>query len=179
MLNYEGVEYNLSALIQWELLNKLLTSMIKKQNELNSIIKSGGININQNNNNNTETNFESLIERDYEPEIDLPDSYGKELKDKIKSIEKKLKNMNILEQWIKNLEKKTSNFTKLNDTVTDLKKDVESNKNEIQELNKKIEELNNKHFNLVTEVREEKKEEEEDEDEKIKIDPQIEEKIQK
>ena len=177
MLNYEGVEYNLSALIQWELLNKLLTSMIKKQNELNSIIKSGGININQNNNNNTETNFESLIERDYEPEIDLPDSYGKELKDKIKSIEKKLKNMNVLEQWIKNIEKKTNNFSKLNDTVTDLKKDVESNKNEIQELNKKIEELNNKHFNLVTEVREEKKEEEEEE--KIKIDPQIEEKIQK
>ena len=180
MLNYDGVEYNLSALIQWELLSKLLTSMIKKQNELNFMIKNGGTNINQNNiNNNTETNYESLIERDYEPEIDLPDSYGKELKDKIKSIEKKLKNMNILEQWIKNLEKKTSNFTKLNDTVTDLKKDVESNKNEIQELNKKIEELNNKQFNLVTEVKEEKKEEEDEEEENIKINPQLVEKIQK
>ena len=163
MLKYDGEEYNLSCLFQWELLSKLLTSMAKRQNEITNIIKNGGINVNQN---VSDTNFESLLGKDDVQDIDLPDSYGKELKEKLKNIDKKLKNMNILEQWVKTLEKKTNtlkdNFTGLNDTVTNLKKDVDDNKNGIEELNKKIEDLNNKHFKLVTEVPKEGKEENED-----------------
>ena len=164
MLKYDGEEYNLSCLFQWELLSKLLTSMAKKQNEINNIIRSGGININQN---VSETNFESLLGKDDEPEIELPDSYGKELKEKLKNIDKKLRNMNVLEQWVKSLEKKTTtlkdNFNGLNDTVTNLKKDVDNNKNGIEELNKKMEDLNNKHFKLVTEVPSDENEEKENE----------------
>ena len=163
MLKFDGEEYNLSCLFQWELLSKLLTSMAKRQNEITNIIKNGGINVNQN---VSDTNFESLLGKDDVQDIDLPDSYGKELKEKLKNIDKKLKNMNILEQWVKTLEKKTNtlkdNFTGLNDTVTNLKKDVDDNKNGIEELNKKIEDLNNKHFKLVTEVPKEGKEENED-----------------
>ena len=163
MLKFDGEEYNLSCLFQWELLSKLLTSMAKRQNEITNIIKNGGINVNQN---VSDTNFESLLGKDDVQDIDLPDSYGKELKEKLKNIDKKLKNMNILEQWVKTLEKKTNtlkdNFTGLNDTVTNLKKNVDDNKNGIEELNKKIEDLNNKHFKLVTEVPKEGKEENED-----------------
>ena len=163
MLKFDGEEYNLSCLFQWELLSKLLTSMAKRQNEITNIIKNGGINVNQN---VSDTNFDSLLGKDDVQDIDLPDSYGKELKEKLKNIDKKLKNMNILEQWVKTLEKKTNtlkdNFTGLNDTVTNLKKDVDDNKNGIEELNKKIEDLNNKHFKLVTEVPKEGKEENED-----------------
>ena len=163
MLKFDGEEYNLSCLFQWELLSKLLTSMAKRQNEITNIIKNGGINVNQN---VSDTNFESLLGKDDVQDIDLPDSYGKELKEKLKNIDKKLNNMNILEQWVKTLEKKTNtlkdNFTGLNDTVTNLKKDVDDNKNGIEELNKKIEDLNNKHFKLVTEVPKEGKEENED-----------------
>ena len=163
MLKFDGEEYNLSCLFQWELLSKLLTSMAKRQNEITNIIKNGGINVNQN---VSDTNFDSLLGKDDVQDIDLPDSYGKELKEKLKNIDKKLKNMNILEQWVKTLEKKTNtlkdNFTGLNDTVTNLKKNVDDNKNGIEELNKKIEDLNNKHFKLVTEVPKEGKEENED-----------------
>ena len=178
MLKYDGEEYNLSCLFQWELLSKLLTSMAKKQNEINKIIRSGGININQN---VSDTNFDSLIEKDDEPEIELPDSIGKELKEKFKNIDKKLKNLNVLEQWIKTLDKKTNtlkdNFTGLNDTVTILKKDVDDNKNGIEELNKKIEDLNNKHFKLVTEVPNDENEEKEIENEDENIKGILEEKI--
>ena len=163
MLKFDGEEYNLSCLFQWELLSKLLTSMAKRQNEITNIIKNGGINVNQN---VSDTNFESLLGKDDVQDIDLPDSYGKELKEKLKNIDKKLKNMNILEQWVKTLEKKTNtlkdNFTGLNNKVTNLKKDVDNNKNGIEELNKKMEDLNNKHFKLVTEVPKEGKEENED-----------------
>ena len=93
MLKYDGEEYNLSCLFQWELLSKLLTSMAKRQNEITNIIKNGGIKVNQN---VSDTNFESLLGKDDVQDIDLPDSYGKELKEKLKNIDKKLKNMNIL-----------------------------------------------------------------------------------
>ena len=51
ILSYEGVEFNLNMLFQWELLKKLLFTIAKKQKDFDEFI---------NNNNNNNFNYSNV-----------------------------------------------------------------------------------------------------------------------
>lgn len=150
MLNYEGIDYDLNALFQFDMLKKIIEALAKRQIDLDTkmgaIIKDGNIQI-------SNENFGDLLIKDDDDNIE-----GLDTEKRLERLERKLSNVGILEKWVRNIEKKTGtlneNLIATNDKIDSINNQVQTNKEEIEKLNEKVDEILTKlnSYNVYTSV---------------------------
>ena len=150
MLNYEGIDYDLNALFQFDMLKKIIEALAKRQIDLDqkmgTIIKGGNVQI-------SNENFGDLLVKDDDDNIE-----GLDTDKRLERLERKLVNIGILEKWIRNVEKKTETLNEgliaTNDKIDGINNQVQTNKDDIEKLNEKVNEFLTKlnSYNVYTNV---------------------------
>ena len=150
MLNYEGINYDLNALFQFDMLKKIIEALAKRQIDLDqkmgTIIKGGNVQI-------SNENFGDLLVKDDDDNIE-----GLDTDKRLERLERKLVNIGILEKWIRNVEKKTETLNEgliaTNDKIDGINNQVQTNKDDIEKLNEKVNEFLTKlnSYNVYTNV---------------------------
>ena len=150
MLNYEGIDYDLNALFQFDMLKKIIEALAKRQIDLDqkmgTIIKGGNVQI-------SNENFGDLLIKDDDDNIE-----GLDTDKRLERLERKLVNIGILEKWIRNVEKKTETLNEgliaTNDKIDGINNQVQTNKDDIEKLNEKVNEILTKlnSYNVYTNV---------------------------
>ena len=150
MLNYEGIDYDLNALFQFDMLKKIIEALAKRQIDLDqkmgTIIKGGNVQI-------SNENFGDLLVKDDDDNIE-----GLDTDKRLERLERKLVNIGILEKWIRNVEKKTQALNEgliaTNDKIDGINNQVQTNKDDIEKLNQKVNEILTKlnSYNVYTNV---------------------------
>lgn len=150
MLNYEGIDYDLNALFQFDMLKKIIEALAKRQIDLDqkmgTIIKGGNLQI-------SNENFGDLLVKDDDDNIE-----GLDTDKRLERLERKLVNIGILEKWIRNVEKKTEALNEgliaTNDKIDGINNQVQTNKDDIEKLNQKVNEILTKlnSYNVYTNV---------------------------
>ena len=164
ILSYEGVEFNLNMLFQWELLKKLLFTIAKKQKDFDEFINNNNnnnfnySNVNYDSNKNLD-NFNKNNENDNNLNINLNNENNNQENfnnnnDNNNNNNKILENkINNLEKIIKNLEKKINQLTNENKTLSKNFTNIEEKqKKDTNELNKRIDSISTQtNFNIISE----------------------------
>ena len=169
ILSYEGVEFNLNMLFQWELLKKLLFTIAKKQKDFDEFINNNNnnnfnySNVNYDSNKNLD-NFNKNNENDNNQNINLNNENNNQENfnnnnnnnnnDNNNNNNKILENkINNLEKIIKNLEKKINQLTNENKTLSKNFTNIEEKqKKDTNELNKRIDSISTQtNFNIISE----------------------------
>ena len=166
ILSYEGVEFNLNMLFQWELLKKLLFSIAKKQKDFDEFINNNNNNFNysnvnydsnknldnfnKNNENETNQNINLNNENNNQENFNNNNNDNDNNNNNNKILENKINN---LEKIIKNLEKKINQLTNENKTLSKNFINIEEKqKKDTNELNKRIDSISTQtNFNIISE----------------------------
>ena len=166
ILSYEGVEFNLNMLFQWELLKKLLFSIAKKQKDFDEFINNNNNNFNysnvnydsnknldnfnKNNENETNQNINLNNENNNQENFNNNNNDNDNNNNNNKILENKINN---LEKIIKNLEKKINQLTNENKTLSKNFTNIEEKqKKDTNELNKRIDSISTQtNFNIISE----------------------------
>ena len=131
MIQYDGDDYDLNALFQFDVLKKLIEALAKRQLEIDKKLSMGNVNINMTGDSND--NFDELLQNE-----DKDGTQEDDIEKRVTRIEKKLNNLGILEKWIRNVEKKTNttgdNILALSDKVEVVNSKVAENKESLHKL---------------------------------------------
>ena len=116
MLKYEGIDYDLNSLFQFEMLKKLIEALARRQYEIDR--KLTLITTNPNTNNQFENMLltNALLQQGDDDELNEDD-----IKGRLSRVESKFQNITLLEQWMRSLDKK---FQEQDTTLATLKNDV-------------------------------------------------------
>ena len=116
MLKYDGIDYDLNSLFQFEMLKKLIEALARRQYEIDRKLTLITSNPNINTNNQYENMLLTNALQFNDDELNEDD-----IKGRLSRIESKLQNITLLEQWIRSLDKK---FNEQDNTLNTLKNDI-------------------------------------------------------
>ena len=116
MLKYDGIDYDLNSLFQFEMLKKLIEALARRQYEIDRKLTLITTNPNINTNNQYENMLLTNALQFNDDELNEDD-----IKGRLSRIESKLQNITLLEQWIRSLDKK---FNEQDNTLNTLKNDI-------------------------------------------------------
>ena len=116
MLKYDGIDYDLNSLFQFEMLKKLIEALARRQYEIDKKLTLITTNPNINTNNQYENMLLTNALQFNDDELNEDD-----IKGRLSRIESKLQNITLLEQWIRSLDKK---YNEQDNTLSALKNDI-------------------------------------------------------
>ena len=116
MLKYDGIDYDLNSLFQFEMLKKLIEALARRQYEIDRKLTLITANPNINTNNQYENMLLTNALQFNDDELNEDD-----IKGRLSRIESKLQNITLLEQWIRSLDKK---FNEQDNTLSALKSEI-------------------------------------------------------
>lgn len=116
MLKYDGIDYDLNSLFQFEMLKKLIEALARRQYEIDRKLTLITTNPNINTNNQYENMLLTNALQFNDDELNEDD-----IKGRLSRIESKLQNITLLEQWIRSLDKK---FNEQDNTLSALKSEI-------------------------------------------------------
>lgn len=116
MLKYDGIDYDLNSLFQFEMLKKLIEALARRQYEIDRKLTLITANPNINTNNQYENMLLTNALQFNDDELNEDD-----IKGRLSRIESKLQNITLLEQWIRSLDKK---FNEQDNTLSALQNEI-------------------------------------------------------